>query len=181
MSETDRESWKDENSGRERVRYVVEILESPATVQEIADRAEVSWSTANDELERLENDDWVEETTVKDKKAYKLNPVRILFDEISNLISENSRTELETKLTELKERQESLVKEYDADTLSEFRQQLSEKDLSSDELRERQNIIETWETINSEIRLVKHALHMYGDVSNLSSPTTDTETGISEA
>lgn len=40
-------------SDRERVRHVVELLEEPTPIQEIADRAEVSRTTADDELQRL--------------------------------------------------------------------------------------------------------------------------------
>lgn len=168
MTET-QSSWKDDTSGRERVRHVVELLDSPTTVQEIADRAEVSRTTADDELERLESDDWVRETTVEGKKAYDLNPVRMLFDEITNLIQDNSRDELEARLTELTEEGEALSEDYEADSLSEFRRRLGDDDLSTDELRERRNVAETWEAVETEASLVRHALRMYDDVVELSS------------
>lgn len=41
------------------------------------------------------------ETTIDGKKAYDLNPVRMLFDEISTLINEHSREELEGQLAAL--------------------------------------------------------------------------------
>jgi hypothetical protein len=41
-------------------------------------------------------------------------------------------------------------------------------------LREHRNVIATWEAINTELGLVKHALQLYGDVVELSSPGTDT-------
>jgi len=164
-------SWKDSTSGRERVRYVVEILDEPTTVQEIADRAEVSRTTADDELGRLESDDWVRETTVDGKKAYDLNPVRTLFDEITNLIENNTREGLEARLTELVEEQETLSEEYEADSLSEFRRRLAADDLSADELRELRNVAETWEAVETETGLMRHALRMYDDVVELSSGT----------
>jgi hypothetical protein len=34
-------------------------------------------------------------------------------------------------------------------------------------------VIATWEAINTELGLVKHALHLYDDVVELSSPRTD--------
>ncbi|WP_302080624.1 DUF7342 family protein [Salinibaculum rarum] len=160
-------------SGRERVRHVVELLEEPTAVQEIADRAEVSRATADDELQRLQSDDWVTETTVDGTKAYDLNPVRMLFDEVTDLIKEYSREELERQLTELKKEQEDLVTEYDAESLDEFRDQLVEEDLSAAQLREHRNVIATWEALNTELGLVKHALQLYDDVVELSSPRTD--------
>jgi Mn-dependent DtxR family transcriptional regulator len=166
-------SWTESMSGRERIRHVIEFLEEPTPVQEIADRAEVSRATADDELQRLKSDDWVTETTVDGTKAYDLNPVRMLFDEVTDLIEEHSRDELESQLTELKEEQEELAAEYDVSSLDEFREQLVDDELSAEELRERRNVIATWEAINMELRLVKHALQLYGDVVELSAPRTD--------
>lgn len=170
MGDSDQRSWTDSMNGRERVRHVVELLDEPAPVQEIADRADVSRTTADDELQRLQSDDWVRETTIDGTKAYDLNPVRMLFDEVTDLIDEYSRDELESQLTELKTEQEELAAEYDVSSLTEFREQLAGEDLSAAELRERRNVVETWEAINTELRLVKHALQLYDDVVGLSSP-----------
>ncbi|MFQ3318517.1 MAG: DNA-binding transcriptional regulator GbsR (MarR family) [Natronomonas sp.] len=173
MTESDQRSWRETTSGRERVRHVVELLDEPTPIQEIADRADVSRATADDELQRLKSDDWVTETTVDGTKAYDLNPVRMLFDEVTNLIEAHSRDELENQLTELKEDQEELATEYDVSSLDEFREQLADEELSAEELRERRNVIATWEAINMELGLVKHALQLYDDVVELSSPRTD--------
>jgi len=173
MTEPDQQSWTETASGRERVRHVVELLDEPTPVQEIADRADVARATADDELKRLQSDDWVTETAVDGTKAYDLNPVRMLFDEVTDLIEAHSRDELESQLTELKEEQEELVAEYGVSSLDEFREQLADETLSAAELRERRNVIATWEAINTELGLVKHALHLYDDVIELSSPRTD--------
>lgn len=178
MAESDPGPWTAGTSGRDRVRHVVEVLDEPTPVQEIADRAEVSRATADDELERLKSDDWVTETTVDGVKAYDLNPVRMLFDEVTDLIEGYSRDELERQLTDLKEEQEQLAAEYDVSTLDAFREQLLEDELSAEELRERRNVIATWEAINTELGLVKHALQLYGDVVELSSPRTDSHSTL---
>ena len=173
MAESNPGSWTESMSGRERVRHVVELLDGPTPVQEIADRADVSRATADDELQRLQSDDWVTETTVDGTKAYDLNPVRMLFDEVTDLIEAHSRDELESQLTELKEEQEELATEYDVSSLDEFRGELADEEFSAEELRERRNVIATWEAINTELGLVKHALQLYDDVVELSSPQTD--------
>ena len=165
-------------SGRERVRHVVELLDEPTPVQEIANRADVSRATADDELQRLRSDDWVTETTVNGTKAYDLNPVRMLFDEVTDLIEAHSRDELESRLTELKEEQEELATEYDISSLDEFREQFADEELSAAELRERRNVIATWETVNTDLRLVKHALQLYEDIIELSSPQTDSSSTL---
>jgi DNA-binding transcriptional regulator GbsR (MarR family) len=173
VTESNPGSWTETTSGRERVRHVVELLDDPTPVQEIADRADVSRATADDELQRLQSDDWVTETTVDGRKAYDLNPVRMLFDEVTDLIEAHSRDELESQLTELKEEQEELAGEYDVGSLDEFREQFADEEFSAEELRERRNVIATWEAINSELGLVKHALQLYDDVVELSSPRTN--------
>jgi transposase len=173
MADSNSGSWTENMSGRERVRHVVELLDEPTPVQEIANRADVSRATADDELQRLRSDDWVTETTVNGTKAYDLNPVRMLFDEVTDLIETHSRDELESRLTELKEEQEELATEYDIGSLDEFREGLADEGLSAEELRERRNVIATWEAVNTDIRLVKHALQLYDDVVELSSPRTD--------
>lgn len=178
MAESDQGSWTETMSGRERIRHVIEVLEEPTPVQEIADRADVSRATADDELQRLASDDWVTETTIDGTKAYDLNPVRMLFDEMTDLIKEHSRDELESQLAELKEEQEELAAEYDVSSLDEFREQLVEDELSAEEIRERRNVIATWEAINTELGLVKHALQLYGDVIELSSPRTDSHSTL---
>ena len=173
MVEPNSGSWTESMSGRERVRRVIESLEEPTPVQEIADRADVSRATADDELKRLQSDDWVTETTVDGTKAYDLNPVRMLFDEVTDLIEAHSRDELESQLTELTEEQEALATEYNVSSLDEFRERLADEEFSAAELRERRNVIATWEAINTELGLVKHALQLYDDVVELSSPRTD--------
>ena len=178
MAESNQGSWTKSMSGRERVRHVVELLDEPTPVQEIEDQADVSRATADDELQRLQSDDWVTETTVDGTKAYDLNPVRMLFDEVTDLIEAHSRDELESQLTELKEEQEELATEYDVSSLDEFREQLANEEFSAEELRERRNVIATWEAINTELGLVKHALQLYDDVIELSSPRTDSHSTL---
>ncbi|WP_254839706.1 winged helix-turn-helix domain-containing protein [Natronomonas marina] len=178
MTESGERSWMETKSGRERVRHVVELLDEPTPVQEIADRADVSRATADDELRRLQSDDWVTETTIDGAKAYDLNPVRMLFDEVTDLIEAHSRDELESQLTELKEEQEGLAAEYGVSSLEEFREQLADEEFSAEELRERRNVIATWEAIGTELGLVKHALQLYDDVVELSSPRTDSSSTL---
>lgn len=169
MTEAATGSWGDDLSGRERVRAVVEMLDGPATVQEIADRAAVSRTTADDELERLAADNWVRKTLVDGKKGYDLNPSKLFFDELMNLIAENSRDDLEAQLEQLQEEREALQREFEADSLAEFRERLADdEDLSAEEIREARNVAATWEMLDTEITLVRHALHLYSDVADLS-------------
>jgi hypothetical protein len=169
-------SWEDDMTGRERVRAVVEILSGAATVSEIADRAEVSPTTAGDELEQLESDNRVRKTLVNDQKGYELNPTRLFFDELTELIEGNTRDELEARLEQLKSEEEELHEEFETDSLGELRERLAEQELSADETREIRNVVSTWEALNTELTLVRHALRLYDDVTEL-----DTAAGSSAA
>lgn len=161
-------SWTDTMSGRERVRAVVETLDSPASVQDIAEQADVSRATADDELQRLEDDNRVRKTLVDDKKGYELNPIQLFFDELQNLIEEHSQESLEAELEHLEAEREDLKDEFDADSLKAFRERLADnEELTAEEIREMRNVAATWSSLTSEIKLVRHALRLYGDVSNL--------------
>ncbi|SDJ55153.1 hypothetical protein SAMN05216226_10517 [Halovenus aranensis] len=172
MTDSPPQPWTDDMSGRERVRAVVETLEGPATVQEIAEQADTSRNTAADELERLERDKWVQETTVDGKQAYDLYPVRLFMDEVITMAEDHDKDELERQLIELTEEQETLCDEWDVDGLDEFREELAEEDFTAAELRERRNVIDTWKATDTEIDLVRQALQLYDKVEELQ-PTGD--------
>ncbi|WP_241988324.1 MULTISPECIES: ArsR family transcriptional regulator [unclassified Halorubrum] len=178
MSEPNEEAWKDQYSGRERVRMVVETLDEPETVTAIADRADVAWATADSELETLVAENRAEEHTVDGQTKYAPNPVQILIEEVLDLISENSRDELESTLVEHTAQVESLQEEYEVETLSELRNKLVEEDLSTEEMRTIRNAATTWEALETEIRLSKHALQLYTDVTQLSDSDGDEELAI---
>jgi DNA-binding HxlR family transcriptional regulator len=171
MAEEGISSWQDDLTGRERVRAVVETLDGGATVQAIADRAEVSPTTASDELERLESENRVRKTLVDDKKGYELNPTRMFFEELMDLIEGHSRDELEAELEQLKSEQESLCDEFGVDSLVLLRERLVEEELSAEETREIRNAASTWEALNTELTLVRHALRLYDDVAELDGST----------
>ena len=173
MTDPDTEAWKKEYSGRERVRMVVEMLDAPATVTDIADRADVAWSTADSEIESLLAEKKVQEHTADGKTKYGPNPVQMLVEEVLDLIDENTRDELESTLVEYTSQVESLRDEYEVETLSELRDDLVEEDLSAKEMREIRNAASTWEALETEIRLTKHALQLYDDVTRLSDSNDD--------
>jgi len=77
-------------------------------------------------------------------------------------------------LAEMKIEKEELVDEYGVHSFSECREQLTERDFSSAEPRERRKVIATLEALTSEIKLVRYALQLSDDGVGLSSPKTDT-------
>lgn len=179
MTEPDTETWKAEFSGRERVRMVIETLEEPSTVAEVADRADVAWGTADSELDRLLAERKVRKDTTDGRTVFSPNPVQMLFEELEALIHENSRDTLETELVEYQSRIESLQDEYEVKTLTELRDTLVHEDLSAAEMREVRNVASTWDALETEIRLRKHALQLYDDVTRFSESDGDERLAIS--
>lgn len=167
MPEPNPDAWRERTTGRERVRMVVETLDDPASVTRIAEGADVAWSTADTELERLVAEGDVREVTVEGQTRYEPNPVQLLLDEVLTLIDERDRGELESQLVEYQSRLETFREDYDAETAAAFRRRLPNDDLSADEMREIRNVASTWDALETERRLVNHALELYDDVSNL--------------
>lgn len=168
MPQPDPEAWTETTSGRERVRMVVETLDDPATVSEIADRASVAWGTADSELDRLVAENQVRERDVDGQTKYAPNPVRQFLDGILELIDDHDRDELEAKLVNYQSQLESLRDEHGADSAAELRDRLTADDRSADEMREIRSVAATWEALETERRLVEHALRLYDDVARFS-------------
>lgn len=169
--DTPPDEWTDHTSGRERVRLVVDTLKEPATVNSIADRAAVAWETADKELSRLEAENTVRK---REDGRYEVNPVRQFLDQIVRLIETHSRPELESQLQEYQEEVESLQAEYDVTSAQELRELLTDEDVSADEIREIRDVSDTWSALELEIRLLKNALQLYDDLSQLSQSNGDT-------
>lgn len=168
MTDPDAEAWNDATSGRERVRAVVEILDEPATVSEIAERADVAWATADSELDRLVAENRATERDVDGSRKYAPNPVQLFLDQILELIEEHDRDELERRLVEHQSRLESLREKHDARSANEFRERLAVEDRSAAEMREIRNVASTWAALETERRLLRQALNFYDDVTRLS-------------
>lgn len=173
MSQPNPEAWEENTTGRERVRMVVELIEEPKTVTEIADEADVAWDTADSELDRMMIENLVDEYELDGQTKYGPNVVRQFLNQVLDLIRGNDREELETQLVEYQERLESFQEEYGAGSASEFRELLTEEDRTAEEMREIRNIASTWEALETEIRLTKQALNFYDDVSRLSGSDDD--------
>lgn len=168
MTPPDSERWSETTSGRERVRMVLELLDAPRTVSEIADAADVAWATADSELARLTTENRVAEHDMDGQTKYGPNLVQMFLDQVIDLIQEHSRDELEGQLLKYQEELEELQADHDADSAEEFRERLAAGELSGAEMREIRSIAATWEAVETERRLTKQALHLYEDVTRFS-------------
>lgn len=173
MTDPDPEAWTETTSGRERVRVVVELLDEPATVSEIAEQADVAWGTADTELDRLVAENQVREHDVDGQTKYAPNPVQQFLDQILDLIEEYERDALEEQLVDYQSQLEALQDEHDADTATDLRERLTTADQSAAAMRELRNVAATWDALETERRLVKHALRLYDDVTHFSDASDD--------
>lgn len=173
MAGPDHEAWTETTSARERVRMVVETRDAPATVTQIAEEADVAWETANSELDRLLAENQVTQYDEDGQTTYGPNPVQQFIDQILALIREHDRDELEGQLIDHQSRLESLREEHDVGSASELRKTLTDDGLSAAEMQEIRNAAATWEALETERRLVKHALAFYDDVTRLADGDDD--------
>lgn len=166
-------SWTETMSARKRIRSVVETLREPRSINWISEQANAAWSTTNQELQDLVDQDRLQRVEVGDTTLYQPDYTRLLFDEIRTLIEENAREELRSELTSITEEIEAWQEAYAVETWKELEQSLADSDLSSTELRERRDVIGFWRENEQDRQLIKHALELYSDVETAREQMTD--------
>jgi hypothetical protein len=167
------EPWSETATARERVRAVVETLHEPRSTNWIAERADASWSTTDDELDALVRQGRLRRVESDDATRYLPDYARLLFDEIRTLIEENSRTELRSELTAITDEIETWQARYGVDTWEELEATLTDGDLSSEQLRERRDVVSFWRENEEDRRLLGHALELYATVESAREETAD--------
>jgi hypothetical protein len=176
MPESSREgvqSWGDSMSARERIRSVAETLREPRSINWISEQADAAWSTTNEELQALAEQGQLRRIETGETTCYQPDYTRLLFEEIRTLINENTREELRNELVTITEEIEEWQTIYDVETWEELEQSLGDGEVTSSELRERQDIIEFWRENEADRRLIKHALELYSDVEAARERVTD--------
>ncbi|MDV7351027.1 hypothetical protein R3751_14710 [Halorubrum distributum] len=158
------QSWTESMTARDRIRAVAESLREPRSVNWISEQADAAWSTTNEELQDLVDQDQLRRVEAGETTRYQPDYTRLLFKEIRTLIEENTREELRSELAAITEEIEEWQATYDVETWEELEQSLADGDLASDELHERRDVITRWEENLEDRRLIKHALVLYADV-----------------
>jgi len=151
-------------SARDRIRAVAETLREPRSVNWISEQADAAWSTTNEELQDLVDQGQLRRVEAGETTRYQPDYTRLLFEEIRTLIAENTREELQSELAAITEEIEEWQETYEIETWEELEQSLADGDLTSDELRERCDVITFWRENEEDRRLIKHALELYSDV-----------------
>jgi len=157
-------SWGETMSARECVRAVAETLRKPCSTNWISEQAEVSWSTASEELQELVEQGILCRIETDDATLYQPDYTQLLFDEIRRLVEGNSREELRDELAAIAAEIEEWQDSYDVETWEELEGSLASDELSSAEIRERRDVIAFWQETEQDRQLIKHALELYSDV-----------------
>jgi hypothetical protein len=168
---TDRgiESWTERLSARERVREIATTLTQPRSVEWVREEAQISsWQTAKDELEMLVEFGQVHAIEGDDGHTkYAPNYQLRYFNEVTELINEHTRDELREEIANIQEKIDEWKAEFDVESRDDLESTLTDDDLSSEDVRERNTILRQWERYEDNKRLIKHALELYDDARTL--------------
>lgn len=172
------ESWTEGLSTRERVRKIALSLSRPRSVNWIKNEADVaSWETTKSELNRLveygqlvrQEDDGEGRTSHR----YGPNYRRRYLDRVEELATEHTKAELRSELAAVRADIEAWQERFDIESVDELEASLTDADLSSDEIAERNQVIRRWERSLGTERLIEHALSLYDDLERVTDSPPD--------
>jgi hypothetical protein len=168
---TDRclDSWTDGLSTRERVREIATTLTQPRSVEWVREEAQISsWQTAKDELEMLAEFGQLHAIEGDDGNTkYAPNYQLRYFNEVTELINNHTRDELREEIAPIQEQIDEWKTEFDVESRDALESTLTDDDITSGDVRERNTILRDWERYEDNKRLLKHALKLYDDARSL--------------
>jgi hypothetical protein len=176
MSDSGLDSWDDDLTARERVREIATTLTQPRSVEWVREQAQVSgWQTAKDELEMLVEFGQLHAVEGDDgNPRYAPNYQRRYFQELTELINTHTREGLRDEIASIQETIDAWRDEYDVDSRDDLEATLTDADIDSESIRERNRVLREWERREDNQRLLKHALELYDDARSLHPGQDDT-------
>lgn len=169
MTDSGLGSWTDGLSARERVREIATTLTEPRSVEWVREQAQVSsWQTAKDELETLVEFGQVQTVEGDDgNPKYAPNYQRRYFDEVAELINGHTRAELRDEIASIQAEIDEWKRDFGVESRSELESTLTDDDLDSEAIRDRNRVLRQWERYEDNKRLLNHALELYDDAREL--------------
>ncbi len=169
MTDPGLESWTDGLSSRERVREIATTLTRPRSVEWVREQAQISsWQTAKDELEMLVEFGQIHDIEGDDGNTkYAPNYQLRYFNEVTELINNHSREELREEIATIQAEIDEWKTEFDIESRDDLESTLTDDDLTSEAIQERNRVLRQWETYEDNKRLLKHALELYDDARSL--------------
>lgn len=169
MTDRGLDSWTDGLSARERVREIATTLTQLRSVEWVREEAQISsWQTTKDELAMLvefgqlhaiEGDDG----NTKYAPNYQLR----YFNEVTELINNHTRDELREEIATIQEQIDEWKTDFDVESRDNLESTLTDDDITSGDVRERNTVLRDWERYEDNKRLLKHALELYDDARSL--------------
>ena len=175
MTDRSLDSWTDGLSSRERVREIATTLTQPRSVEWVREESQISsWQTAKDELEMLAEFGQIHAIEGDDGNTkYAPNYQLRYFNEVTELINNHARDELREEIATIQETIDEWKAEFDVESRDDLESTLTDDDLSSEDVHERNTILRDWERYKDNKRLLKHALELYDDARSLYPGQTD--------
>jgi hypothetical protein len=169
MTDRGLDSWTEGLSARERVREIATTLTQPRSVEWVREEARISaWQTAKDELEMLADFGQLHAIEGDDGNTkYAPNYQLRYFNELTELINDHTREELREEIATIQERIDAWKTEFDVESRDDLESTLTDADITSDDIRERNTVLREWERSEDNKRLLKHALELYDDARSL--------------
>lgn len=169
MTDRGLDSWTEGLSARERVREIATTLTQPRSVEWVREESQISsWQTAKDELEMLSEFGQIHAIEGDDGNTkYAPNYQLRYFNEVTELINNHTRDELREEIATIQETLDTWKTEFDIESRDDLESTLTDDNLSSEDIRERNTVLREWERYEDNQRLLKHALHLYDDARSL--------------
>jgi len=169
MTDRGLDSWTEGLSAREQVREIATTLTQPRSVEWVREQAQISaWQTAKDELEMLADFGQLHAIEGDDGNTkYAPNYQLRYFNELTELINDHTRDELREEIATIQEQIDAWKTEFDVESRDDLESTLTDADITSDDIRERNTILREWERYEDNKRLLKHALELYDDARSL--------------
>ena len=169
MTDRGLDSWTNDLTARERVREIATTLTQSRSVEWIREEAQISsWQTAKDELEMLTEFGQVHAIEGDDGNTkYAPNYQLRYFNEVTELINNHTRDELREEIATIQESIDEWGNEFDVESQDDLESTLTDDDLSSEDVRNRNTVLRRWEEYEDNKRLLKHALELYDDARSL--------------
>ena len=175
MTDRSLDSWTDGLSSRERVREIATTLTQPRSVEWVREESQISsWQTAKDELEMLAEFGQIHAIEGDDGNTkYAPNYQLRYFNEVTELSNNHTRDELREEIATIQETIDEWKAEFDVESRDDLESTLTDDDLSSEDVHERNTVLRDWERYEDNKRLLKHALELYDDARSLYPGQTD--------
>ena len=170
MTDSGLGSWSDDLSARERVREIATTLTEPHSVEWVRKEAQISsWQTAKNELEMLVEFGQVQAVEADDGNTkYAPNYQIRYFNQVAELINTHTREQLREEIASIQALIDEWKSDFDVESRDELEATLTDDDLDSEAIRERNRVLREWERYEDNKRLLRHALELYDDARELS-------------